>query len=131
MAQRAELPDWRQLLEAGQQFNAVTRAEAQRRAKRLVREGQLAQERMQAFVEGLVLQSRKRAEEFREAVRKEMERQFSVLGLATKRDIARLEARIRKAEKSGGGKRAAKKAKKAAKKAPAGKKAAARKPARS
>jgi polyhydroxyalkanoate synthesis regulator phasin len=128
--------DWRQALDAGMQFTALTRAEAQRRAQQLVREGQLAQERVQSFVDDLVRTSRDRADALVEVVRREIQRQVEALGIATKSDLDRLESRVRKAEKStprksaGGatGKKAA--AKRVTKKVPAKKKAGAKKSAR-
>lgn len=80
----AQSPDWKQFLEAGMQFTAMTRSEAQRRARELVREGQLAQERVQSFVEELLETSRKRADEFVEIVRHEVERQLKTLGIASR-----------------------------------------------
>jgi polyhydroxyalkanoate synthesis regulator phasin len=125
-------PEVNKFLEAGAHFSAVTRAEAQRRAKELIREGQLAQGRAQAFVEELVDSSRRRAEELTEVMRREVQRQVGALGIATNADLARLEAKLSggAAPKKGAGARKAatrKPAKKAAKKkkAPA-KKAATR-----
>lgn len=114
MAESRELPDWHELLEAGMEFTALTRSEAQRRAKRLVREGQLAQERMQSFVDTLVRTSRTRADDLVDVVRKEIAQQVKVLGVATKRDLDRLERRVAKAEQT-----AARTARKAPKKAAA------------
>jgi polyhydroxyalkanoate synthesis regulator phasin len=114
-----EAPDWRQLLETGREFTALTRAEAQQRAQELVREGQLAQERVQSFVDDLVRTSRKRADEFVEAVRREVQRQLRAMGLAPGRA---------RAKKSGAKKKPAKKAKKAKK--PAAKKAKNKSPAK-
>ena len=111
----AQSPDWQQFLEAGMHFTAMTRSEAQRRARELVREGQLAQERVQAFVEELLDASRKRADEFVDAVRHEVERQLQLLGVASRlpgRRPGPVKA-AKKAKKSA--KKPAKKAKKAAK----------------
>jgi len=137
MAESRELPDWHELLEAGMEFTALTRSEAQRRAKRLVREGQLAQERMQSFVDTLVRTSRTRADDLVDVVRKEIAQQVKVLGVATKRDLDRLERRVAKAEQTAArtARRAPKKAaakankKKATRKTPA-KKATAKRSAR-
>ncbi len=122
---------WQQLLEAGMEFTEMTRAEAQRRAQKLVREGQLAQERAQAFVDAVVDSSRRRADELADTVRKEIQRQMEALGLATKDDLADLERRVASPTKASGVKKAATKAggkkaggKKAAKKAGGAKKAA-------
>ncbi|HEX6311922.1 MAG TPA: hypothetical protein VF152_09865 [Acidimicrobiia bacterium] len=116
MAETPDWADWRQLLETGRQFTAMTRAEAQQRAHELVREGQLAQDKVQAFVDGLVRTSRKRADELVEVVRKEVQRQLEALGI--KERGARAKAGAKKAAK----KKAAKKTAKP--KAPAKKKAA-------
>lgn len=112
---------WQQLLEAGMEFTEMTRAEAQKRAQKLVREGQLAQERAQAFVDAAVDSSRRRADGVADTVRKEIQRQMEALGLATKSDLAALERRLtsapaKKAAKTSTTKGAKKKsAKKAAK----------------
>jgi polyhydroxyalkanoate synthesis regulator phasin len=80
----AQSPDWNQFLEAGMQFSAMTRSQARRRARQLVREGQLAQDRMQAFIEELLETSRKRADEFVDVVRTEVQRQMKALGLVSR-----------------------------------------------
>jgi polyhydroxyalkanoate synthesis regulator phasin len=133
-------PDWRQLLETGMQFTALTRTEAQRRAQELVREGQLAQERVQVFVDDLVRASRTRADALVDVIRREIQRQVEALGIATKDDLDELEARVRKAGrskpaagKSGSAKAGARGKKTGAKRAakakgPAKKKAGAKKP---
>jgi polyhydroxyalkanoate synthesis regulator phasin len=137
MPQAPDWTDWRQALDTGMQFTALTRAEAQRRAQKLVREGQLAQERVQTFVDDLVRTSRDRADALVEVVRREIQRQVEALGIATKDDLDRLESRVRKAEKSApkskssaGATKKKTGAKRAAKKTPAKKKAGAKKSAR-
>jgi polyhydroxyalkanoate synthesis regulator phasin len=133
MAQGPDWMDWQRFLEVGQEFTAMTRTEARRRAKELVREGQLAQERVQTFVDELVRTSRQRADELVEVVRKEIQRQMEALGIATKDDLKRLEARLRKTEKASRSTKAAKAAPRKPpakrKKAPA-KKAASKRPSR-
>ncbi|MGH9033348.1 MAG: hypothetical protein ACRDZV_14590 [Acidimicrobiia bacterium] len=89
MAEAPDWSDWRQLLETGKQFTAMTRSEAQQRAQELVREGQLAQERMQSFVDDLVRTSRTRADELVEIVRKEIQRQLEALGVTPRGKRAR------------------------------------------
>jgi polyhydroxyalkanoate synthesis regulator phasin len=91
MAQR---PDLSKYLDAGAQFVALTRAQARARAKELVATGQLAQEQVQGFVDDLVEESRRRTDDMLEVVRREIQRQVKSLGIATKDDLARLEARI-------------------------------------
>ena len=130
MAEAPDWTDWRQILETGKEFTAMTRAEAQQRAQELVREGQLAQERMQAFVDDLVRSSRKRADELVEIVRKEIQRQLDALGIAPRGGRAKKKAKKKKTtttkKKTAKKKTAPKSKKKAAKKtkSPAKKKTA-------
>lgn len=122
-----ETPDWNQLLEAGRQFGTMTRAEAERRVQELVRRGELAQERFQAAVDELLERSRSAADDLRGVVRSEIHRQMRALGLVTREDLERLEARIRT---GGSGRKATAKkstAKKTAAKKTAAKKATAKK----
>ena len=90
----AQGPDLSRYLDAGAQFVALTRAQAVDRAKELVGQGQLAQEQVQGFVDELVEESRKRTDEMLDVVRREIRRQVKALGIATKDDLARLEARL-------------------------------------
>lgn len=125
-----QAPDLSKYLDAGAQFVALTRAQARRRAQELVASGQLAQGQVQAFVDDLVSESRRRTDEMLDVVRKEVQRQVKTLGIATKDDLARLEARLAKqaqAAKKSAKKSAKQGAKATAKKAgkkPASKKAA-------
>jgi polyhydroxyalkanoate synthesis regulator phasin len=92
-------PDWNKYLDAGAEFVAMTRAQARKRAKELVSQGQLAQEQVQGFVDDLVDESRKRTDVLLEIVRKEIQRQVKTLGIATKEDLARLETKLAKQKK--------------------------------
>ncbi|MFN8036081.1 MAG: hypothetical protein U0V73_09125 [Acidimicrobiia bacterium] len=134
----APSPDWKQFLDAGMRFTEVRRKEARKLANDLVEQGQLAQERVQSFVDDLVEASRARTDQLVELVRKEVQRQIRALNLVTREDLPRLTARLtgRPATRKAARKPAAKKAgakKKAAKKPaakkPAAKKTAAKKPA--
>jgi polyhydroxyalkanoate synthesis regulator phasin len=89
-------PDWNKYLDAGVEFVAMTRAQARKRARELVGTGQLAQEQVQAFVDDLVEESRRRTDVMMDVVRKEIQRQVKTLGIATKEDLARLETRLAK-----------------------------------
>jgi polyhydroxyalkanoate synthesis regulator phasin len=125
-------PDWNKYLDAGAEFVAMTRTQARKRAKELVGTGQLAQEQVQGFVDDLVDESRKRTDVFLDVVRKEIQRQVKTLGIATKEDLARLEAKLATSGKPATAtKSAAKKPAKSssAKKSPA-KKSAAKKSAK-
>ena len=120
-----QTPDFGKYLNAGAEFVAVTRAQARKRANALVSQGQLAQDQVQGFVDGLVDESRRRRDVLVDIVRQEIQRQVKVLGIATKDDLARLEARLAKqakaAKKAGAKKSGAKKsgAKKSGAKKPA------------
>lgn len=97
---------WRQYLEAGMHAGEITRSQAQRIVRQLVKEGQVAESRARAYVDELVNRSRKRTDDLRKLVRKEIRSQLSSLGLATKQDLARLERKLTKqppARRSRGG----------------------------
>jgi polyhydroxyalkanoate synthesis regulator phasin len=102
-------PDWNKYLDAGAEFVAMTRAQARKRAKELVSQGQLAQEQVQGFVDDLVEESRRRTDLALDVLRKEIQKQVKTLGIATKDDLARLEAKMAK-QGSTAAKSAAKKA---------------------
>ena len=89
-----QTPDWAKYLNAGVEFVAITRSQARARAKELVAQGQLAQEQVQGFVDDLVDDSRRRTDMMMDLIRQEIGRQVKTLGIATKDDLARLEARI-------------------------------------
>ena len=123
-----QTPDWAKYLNAGAEFVAITRSQARARAKELVAQGQLAQEQVQGFVDDLVDDSRRRTDMMMDLIRQEIGRQVKTLGIATKDDLARLEARI--VSKSTAVKSDAKStAKKSAKKSAPKKKSAAKKTA--
>lgn len=124
-----QTPDWAKYLNAGVEFVAITRTQARARAKELVSQGQLAQSQVQGFVDDLVDESRRRTDSMMDVVRQEIGRQVKTLGIATKDDLARLEAKLAKgsakpAAKQPAVKKAGAKKKAAKKKAPAKKKAA-------
>ena len=128
----AQAPDLKRVLETGMHFTELRRSQARQLASDLVAQGQLARDQIGAAVDELVDMSRRRSEELRAVVSAEVQRQLSVIGLVTKRDLEELERRLstrlsarKTAGTSAGSKPAAKKA--AAKKAPA-KKAAKKSP---
>ena len=140
----AQPPDLKRVLETGMHFTELRRSQARQLASDLVAQGQLARDQIGAAVDELVDMSRRRSEELRAVVSTEVQRQLSVIGLVTKRDLEELERRLssrlaarRTAGSAPGTKAAAKKpaakkapakkaAKKAAKKSPAKKTAATR-----
>jgi polyhydroxyalkanoate synthesis regulator phasin len=112
---------WRRYLDTGAAFVSLTRDRAEKIVKDLVKTGELQQERAQKAVDELLERSRKNTDDVARIVRKEIQNQLSALGLATKADIARLEAKIQKASSGGAAKKAP--AKKAATGSTAAKKA--------
>ncbi len=89
-----QTPDFSKLLSAGAEFVALTRAQARDRAAELVGQGQLAQSQVQGFVDDLVEESRRRTDTMMDIVRAEIGRQVKTLGIATKDDLAKLEAKL-------------------------------------
>ena len=110
-------PDWKQLLDTGMQFTEMRRSQARAIARDLVNQGHLARDQMSSAVDELLELSRRRTEDLRKIVQKEVQRQLSSLGLATKADLARLERRIARATREA--KKDPAKKKKSAKKASA------------
>ena len=94
-------PDWKRALETGMQFTEVRRSQARAIASDLVSQGQLARDQVSNAVDEIVELSRRRTEDLRKIVQKEVSRQLSSLGLATKADLARLERRLTKAARNG------------------------------
>src|SRR3954454_14894823 len=94
-------PDWKRALETGMQFTEVRRSQARAIASDLVSQGQLARDQVSSAVDEILELSRRRTEDLRKIVQKEVSRQLSSLGLATKTDLARLERRLTKAARDG------------------------------
>jgi hypothetical protein len=72
----------------------MTRDRAEAIVKDLVKAGEVQQKQAQKQVDDLVERSRKNTEALLEVVRREVTTQLSAMGLATRDDIARLEAMI-------------------------------------
>ena len=81
-------------LEAGTSFLDMTRERAEVMVKEWVDAGDLGRGRAQKAVEQVLERSRKASDELRAMVRKEIGDQLAALGVATREDIARLEAKI-------------------------------------
>jgi polyhydroxyalkanoate synthesis regulator phasin len=124
-----QAPDWQRYLEAGMQFTEMRRSQARRVANDLVEQGHLAREQVASAVDEIVAISRRRTDEMREVVRKEVQRQLGGLGLATKADLAKLEKKMNKANRVAKTKAASKSSKTTTKKSDAAKKTA-KKPAK-
>ena len=120
-------PDWKRVLETGIHFTELRRSQARHIASDLVAQGQLARDQLGAAVDELVDMSRRRSEELRAVVSTEVQRQLSVIGLATKRDLEALERRL---TGRGSTRKPAGSSRPTAKKRPAQKKAASKAPAK-
>ncbi len=119
----AQAPDWKRLIEAGQQVTELRRSQARRIVSDLVQQGQVARDQAASVVEELLDASRRRTEELTGLIRTEVQRQLRAVGVATQDDLRALERRVSGGVRGAPGKKApAKKA--AAKKAPATKAAA-------
>jgi polyhydroxyalkanoate synthesis regulator phasin len=81
-------------LDAGVAFTQMTRSRAESIVKDLVKAGELQQKQAQKQVDDLVERSRKNTEQLMDLIRKEITAQLASVGIATKEDIARLEAKI-------------------------------------
>jgi len=121
-------------LDAGANFTELTQRRAEAIVKDLVKTGEVQAEQAQQAVQDLLDRSRRSTEKFLELVRHEVRAQVASLGLASKKELARLEKRIDTLRPKPAAKKApAKKApakKTAAKKAPAKKAAAKKAPAK-
>lgn len=126
-------PDLTRLIDAGADFVELTRSQARGRARVLVDQGVLAQNQVQAFVDGIVDESRRRRAAAVGLVRNEVARQVKSLGLVTRDDLAASERRLRRELSATKAKAKATKPAKATKSTkaakPAAKKSAAKKPA--
>lgn len=90
----AKNPLIKRFLDAGVQFTEMTQSRAEAIVKDLVKTGEVQGEQAQKFVDELVARSRKNTDKFVEAIRKEVQNQVTNLGLATQKDIARIEKKI-------------------------------------
>jgi len=94
--QVAQRPDLTRFIDAGAGFVSLTRGQATASARDLVSQGLLAQNQVQAFVDGILEESRRRRDSAISTVRTEVGRQVKLLGLITKEDLADAERRLRK-----------------------------------
>jgi DNA-binding protein HU-beta len=111
-------------LDAGANFTELTQRRAEAIVKDLVKTGEVQAEQAQQAVQDLVDRSRRSTEKFLELVRHEVRAQVASLGLASKKELARLEKRIDSLNPRSAARKAPAKKAAAAKKAPAKKTAA-------
>ena len=85
---------FRKYVDAGLALTQLTRARAEALVKELVKAGDLQREHAQERVEELLDRSRRTTDGLAGVIRKEMAQQLSSMGLATKEDLDKLEARM-------------------------------------
>lgn len=81
-------------LEAGTTFLGVTRERAEAVVKEWVEAGDLGTGRAKKAVEEVLERSRRITDELQELIRREIAAQLAAIGVATRADVARLEAKI-------------------------------------
>jgi polyhydroxyalkanoate synthesis regulator phasin len=116
-------------LDVGMALTQLTRSRAESIVKEFVRAGDVQRERAQDAVDELLERSRKNTEALADVVRKELRAQMSRLGLVTKDELAKLEARLGR-QGEGAAKKAAPPTTAAARKSPAKKAPAKKSPAK-
>jgi DNA-binding protein HU-beta len=109
-------------IDTGLAFTALTQARAEALVKDLVKAGEVQADQARAAAIDLVDRSRKNSEKLVEAVRREVKQQITSLGLVSKADLDKAEARIASLVAS-----ASKPVRAAAQKAPSVRKASAEK----
>src|SRR3954466_13536140 len=85
---------FKRYLDAGMAFTQLTRAKAEELVKEWVKAGEVQRDQVQDRVDDILDKSRKNSEQFFDMIRKEISTQLAALGLATKQDLADLEARL-------------------------------------
>lgn len=90
----AEADPLRKYVEAGIAFTQLTKARAEAIVRELVKAGDVQREQAQDRVEELLDRSRKSTEGIAGLVRREIEKQLSSMGFATKDEVDKLEARL-------------------------------------
>ena len=112
-----QTPDWKRYLEAGMEFTEMRRSQARAIASDLASQGQLARDQVSGAVDEMIAMSRRRRDALTNIVRAEVSRQLSSLGLATKKDLDRLERKLNASVKKTADRAAKKATKTTAKKA--------------
>lgn len=112
---------WQRYLEIASGLTNVTRKKAEAAVKGLVKRGEIAAERTEKAVDDLLTRSEQNRKVLSDLVSQETERNVKRLGLATKKDLERLE---RKVDRLASGATPQKSAKKSAKKGSSAKKSA-------
>ena len=93
---------WKRYLDAGMEFTNLTRTRAEAIVKELIKSGEVQREERQQRIAELLERSRRNTEELVGTVRKELSQQLSSLGVATKADLKKLEAKVDALTKASG-----------------------------
>jgi polyhydroxyalkanoate synthesis regulator phasin len=89
-----------QYLQAMASLTEMTRTRAERLASRLAKQGDLQTGQVGRFAEDLVRRTQRNRETMTRLVQREVRRQLSVLGIATRDEVARLQQRVRALEQA-------------------------------
>ncbi|HZD67448.1 MAG TPA: phasin family protein [Actinomycetes bacterium] len=89
-----------QYLQAMASLTEMTRTRAERLASRLAKQGELQSGQVGRFAEDLVRRTQRNRETMSRLIQREVKRQLSVLGIATRDEVARLQQRIRALEQA-------------------------------
>lgn len=85
---------FRRYLETGIAFTNLTRARAEAIVRELVRAGEVQRDQATERVEELLERNRRNSDQLLDLVRREISEQLRALGLATRDDVAELNARL-------------------------------------
>jgi polyhydroxyalkanoate synthesis regulator phasin len=89
-----------QYLQAMASLTEMTRSSAERLASRLAKQGELQSGQVGRFAEDLVRRTQRNREIMSRLVQREVKRQLSVLGIATRDEVSRLHQRVRALEQA-------------------------------
>lgn len=100
---------WQRYLEIASGLTNVTRKKAETAVKGLVKRGEIAAERTEKAVDDLLTRSEQNRKVLSDLVSQETERNVKRLGLATKKDLDRLERKVDRLASGGSTQKSAKK----------------------
>lgn len=89
-----------QYLQAMASFTEMTKSRAERLAGMLAKQGELQSGQVGRFAEDLVRRTQRNRETMSRLVQREVKRQLSVLGIATRDELSRLQQRVRALEQA-------------------------------
>ena len=89
-----------QYLQAVANLTEMTRSNAERLASRMAKQGELQSGQVGRFTEDLVRRTQRNREILTRLVQREVKRQLSVLGIATRDEVSRLHQRVRALEQA-------------------------------